>query len=90
MAWNSVRHFSTAVEARDGDSTVAVSEAILAEAEVQIDGCARCDTSSDVAFGAMLRCFLTDRTSGSLTLERNGKCPHCSTALTEQSLVSWD
>lgn len=91
MAWNSVRHLSTEVDATaSGRTVVAVTEAILVAAEVQIDGCARCDTSSDVAFGSMLRCFLTDRSSGSLAMERSAKCPNCSTELTEQSLVSWD
>ena len=86
MAWSSVRHLSPQVSS----GATRVSEAVLSAAENQIEGCAECDTSSDVTFLAMVRCLGADRTAGTLALDRAAKCPNCGAALTGQSLVCWD
>ena len=84
MVWNSVRHLPA------GNGATPVSDAVLKQAESQIEGCGRCDTSSDVSFGAMLKFFVRDRQVESLALKRPPKCPNCDAVLSVTSLVSWD
>jgi hypothetical protein len=84
MAWKTVRRL------QESDVVSPVSDGVLRKAESEIEGCERCDTASDVSFGAVLKCFLADRPGGHLSLERSPVCPKCQSKLTEDSLVSWD
>lgn len=85
MARKSVRNSPA-----NAGGTTTVSNAVLQRAENQIEGCAGCDTASDVPFGAMLRCFVTDRSAETYVFERSAKCPNCGSTLTVSTLVSWD
>ena len=80
----SARHLSTR------KTITPISSLTITQAESQIEGCAKCDTSSDVAFGAMLKYFGADRSAENHSMERSAECPNCQSALTEQTLVSWD